>query len=125
MRRPARYRFEYLDLAAELPTLLPEAIARLREQPIRPPSPATHPTARRWFPRTGAFAAGAVVSAPHHDPIVMGRSQSGDHCQSTLERCLPVDSEPGIEDAVNTVHAILAASAHPDPARIIDATAEP
>ena len=58
-----RHRFEYLDLAAELPTLLPEAIARLREHPTRPPSPAAHPTARRWLPLTGAFAAGAGLAA--------------------------------------------------------------
>jgi hypothetical protein len=31
----------------------------------------------------------------------------------------------GIERAVITIHAILAASARPDPARIIDTTAEP
>jgi ubiquinone biosynthesis protein len=54
-----RHRFEYLDLAAELPTLLPEAIARLREQPTRPPPPA----ARRWLPLAGAFAAGAGLAA--------------------------------------------------------------
>jgi hypothetical protein len=52
-----------------------------------------------------------LASAPHHDPIVIGRSQAGDHCQVTLERRLPIDGEPGIEDAVNTIHAILAASA--------------
>ena len=39
-----RYRFEYLDLAAELPSLLPEAIARLREQPTHPrPDPSARP----------------------------------------------------------------------------------
>ena len=66
-----------------------------------------------------------LVSAPHHDPIVIGRSRTGDHCQVTLERWLPIDGEPGIEDAVNTIHAILAASARPDPARTTDATTEP
>ena len=66
-----------------------------------------------------------LINAPHHDPIVIGRSQPGDHCQITLERWLPISGEPGIEDAVNTIHAILAASAHSDPARIIDTTAEP
>lgn len=65
-----------------------------------------------------------LVSAPHHDPIVIGRSRPGHHCQITLERWLPIDGEPGIEDAVKTIHAILAASACPNPARIIDATAE-
>ena len=60
-----RYRFEYLDLAAELPTLLPEAIGRLRDQPTRPTPPpaAAHPAARRWLPLTGAFAAGAGLAA--------------------------------------------------------------
>jgi ubiquinone biosynthesis protein len=58
-----RYRFEYLDLAAELPTLLPEAIARLRDRPARPPPAATHPAARRWLPLSGAFAAGAGLAA--------------------------------------------------------------
>ena len=60
-----------------------------------------------------------LVSAPHHDPVVIGRSQPGDHCQITLERWLPISGEPGIADAVNIIHAILAASARPDPVRII------
>ena len=58
-----RYRFEYLDLAAELPALLPEAIARLREQSTPPPPPAAPPTFRRWLPLAGAFAAGAGLAA--------------------------------------------------------------
>ena len=62
------------------------------------------------------------VSAPHHDPVVIGRSQTGDHCQITLERWLPIDGEPGIENAVNAIHAIVTASACPDQARIIDTT---
>ena len=66
-----------------------------------------------------------LASVPHHDPIVIGRSRTGDHCQITLERWLPIDGEPGIEDAVNAIHAILAASARPDPARTNDATTEP
>jgi hypothetical protein len=66
-----------------------------------------------------------LADAPHHDPIVISRSQPGDHCQITFERWLPIGSEPGIEDAVNTIHAILTASARPDPATIIDTTAEP
>jgi hypothetical protein len=53
-----------------------------------------------------------LVSAPHNDPIVIGRSRTGDHCQITLERWLPISGEPGIEHAVNAIHAILAASAH-------------
>ena len=65
-----------------------------------------------------------LVSAPHHDPVVIGRSQAGDRCQITLERWLPIDGEPGIEHAVDTIHAILAASARPDPARINETTAE-
>ena len=66
-----------------------------------------------------------LVNAPHHDPIVIGRSRTGDHCQITLERWLPIDGEPGIEDAVNAIRAILAASARPDPARTTGATTEP
>jgi hypothetical protein len=66
-----------------------------------------------------------LVSAPHHDPVVIGRSRTGDHCQVTLERWLPIDGEPGIEDAVNTIHAILAASARPDLAGTTGATMEP
>ncbi len=58
-----------------------------------------------------------LVNAPHHDPIVIGRSRTGDHCQITLERWLPIDGEPGIEDAVNAIRAILAASGRPDPAQ--------
>ena len=57
-----RYRFDYLDLAAELPALLPEAVARLRQPPALPPPvppTSTHPAARRWLALTGAFAAGA------------------------------------------------------------------
>ncbi len=66
-----------------------------------------------------------LVSAPHHDPIVIGRSRPGNHCQITLERWFPIDGEPGIEDVVNTIHAILTASACPDPAPITGTTAEP
>ena len=58
-----RYRFDYLDLAAELPALLPEAIARLREQSTPPPPPAAPPASRRWLPLAGAFAAGAGLAA--------------------------------------------------------------
>jgi hypothetical protein len=42
-----------------------------------------------------------------------------------LERWLPIDGEPVIEDAVNGIRAILAASARTDPARTTDATTEP
>jgi hypothetical protein len=35
-----------------------------------------------------------LVSAPHHDPIVIGRSRTGKRCQVTLERWLPIDGEP-------------------------------
>ena len=59
-----RYRFEYLDLAADLPALLPEAIARLRAQPaLSPPPAAAQPTPRRWLPLAGAFAASAGLAA--------------------------------------------------------------
>ena len=66
-----------------------------------------------------------LASAPHHDAIVLDRSQPGDHCQLTLERWLPISDEPGIEDAVTTVHAILAASARTDSAPHIGSTATP
>lgn len=46
-------------------------------------------------------------------------------CQITLERWLPIDGEPGIEDAVNAIRAILAASARPDLAGTTGATIEP
>jgi len=66
-----------------------------------------------------------LASAPHHDAIVIDRSQPGDHCQLTLERWLPISDEPGIEDAVTTVHAILAAAARTDPAPHVGTTAAP
>jgi hypothetical protein len=37
-----------------------------------------------------------LVSAPQHDPIVIGRSRAGDQCQITLERWLPISGEPGM-----------------------------
>ena len=58
-----RYRFEYLDLAAELPALVPEVLAHLRQQPSRHLSPVAQPTSRRWLPLAGAFAAGAGLVA--------------------------------------------------------------
>ena len=58
-----RYRFEYLDLAAELPALLPEVIARLRAQASPPPYPAEELRSRPWLPLTGAFAVGAALAA--------------------------------------------------------------
>jgi len=64
-----------------------------------------------------------LASAPHHDAIVIDRSQPGDHCQMTLERWLPISDEPDVKDAVDAIHAILAASARPDPARTIGMTA--
>jgi hypothetical protein len=66
-----------------------------------------------------------LASPPHHDVIVIDRSQPGDHCQLTLERWLPISNEPGIEDAVTTIHAILSASARTDPARTTGTTAGP
>ena len=65
-----------------------------------------------------------LVSAPHHDPIVIGRSRTGDHCQVTLERWLPIHGEPDIKDAVNAIKAILAGSARHDPATNTDAPAK-
>jgi hypothetical protein len=65
------------------------------------------------------------VSVPHHDPLVIGRSRAGDHCQITLERWLPISGEPGIEHAVTTIYAILAASGRSDAARINDSAAKP
>ena len=56
------------------------------------------------------------ADAPHHEAILIDRSQPGDHCQITLERWLPINGEPGIENVVNTIHSILAASARPGPA---------
>jgi hypothetical protein len=61
-----------------------------------------------------------LVRAPHHDPVVIGRSRTGDHCQITLELWLPIDGEPGIQDALNAIHAILTASACRDTAWIVD-----
>jgi hypothetical protein len=66
-----------------------------------------------------------LASAPHHEPIVVGRNWSGERCQITLERWLPISDGPGIKDAVGTIHAILAASTRSDPARIVDTSAEP
>jgi hypothetical protein len=65
-----------------------------------------------------------LASAPH-EAIVIDRSQSGDYCQITLEQWLPISGEAGIEDAANTIHAVLAASARPEPAGTTGTTAEP
>jgi hypothetical protein len=67
----------------------------------------------------------ALESAPHLEPVVIGRSRIGDQCRVTLERWIPVDGEPRIKDAVDGIHAILAASASYDPAKIISTPAEP
>jgi hypothetical protein len=66
-----------------------------------------------------------LAEAPHRDAIVIDRSQPGDHCQITLERWLPISGEPSIEDAVNIIHSILAASACLDPAETTEMTAGP
>ena len=60
-----RYRFEYLDLALELPSLLPEMMARRGDGSARPspPPPAARSPARRWLPLGGAFAARAGLAA--------------------------------------------------------------
>lgn len=59
------HRFEYVSLAIDLPTLLPEAITD-RHRGFRPPPapPAAPPSAsRRYLPLCAAFAAGAGLSA--------------------------------------------------------------
>jgi ubiquinone biosynthesis protein len=63
-----RNRFEYLSLAVELPTLLPEAMIRLRRGPAGSPSPpAARPSAvRRCLPLSAAFAAGAGLATLAH-----------------------------------------------------------
>jgi len=73
---------------------------------------------------TGSWFSGDWL-APHHDPVVIDRSQSGDHCQMTLERWLRIGDEPGVEEAVTAIHAILAASARTAPARTAGAAAAP
>ena len=65
-----------------------------------------------------------LASAPHHDPIVIGRSRTGDHCQVTLERWLPIHGEPDIEDTAYAINAILAVSARHGPATNNDVSAE-
>lgn len=66
-----------------------------------------------------------LASAPHLDPIVIDRSQPGDHCQITLDRWLPISDEPSIANAVTAIHALLAASARPELARSTGAPAGP
>lgn len=66
-----------------------------------------------------------LASVPHRDAIVIDRSEPGDHCQMTLERWLPISDEPGLEDAVDTIYAILASSARIDPAAANDAKTGP
>jgi hypothetical protein len=66
-----------------------------------------------------------LQSAPHHEAIVIDRSQPGDHCQMTLERWLPISDEPRVEDAVSAISAILAASARTDPPRTTGTTTAP
>jgi ubiquinone biosynthesis protein len=57
-----RNRYEYLELALDLPDLLPELAGRLRDgaSTAPPPVPARRPA---WLPFTGAFAAGALAAA--------------------------------------------------------------
>ena len=66
-----------------------------------------------------------LESAPHYEAIVIDRSQPGDHCQMTLERWLPISDEPRVEDAVNAISAILAASTRTDPPRTTGRTTAP
>lgn len=58
------HRFKYLSLAVELPAVLPEAITRLRQGPVRPPAPGPSPPSamRRCLPLSAAFAAGAALA---------------------------------------------------------------
>ena len=66
-----------------------------------------------------------LESAPHYEAIVIDRSRPGDHCQMTLERWLPIGDEPRVEDAVDAISAILAASARTDPPRTTGRTTAP
>ena len=66
-----------------------------------------------------------LQSAPHHEAIVIDRSQPGDHCQMTLERWLPISDDPHVEDAVTAISAILAASTRTDPPRSVETTTAP
>jgi ubiquinone biosynthesis protein len=57
-----RNRFEYLELALDLPDLLPELIGRLRDSgPVAPPPGRQRPRSS-WLPLAGAFAAGALAA---------------------------------------------------------------
>ena len=56
-------RFEYLELALELPDLLPELASRLRVPNGSAPDPAESlQRSLRWLPILGALAAGAALS---------------------------------------------------------------
>lgn len=57
------HRFDYIDLAMELPHLLPEALAHLRDGHARPAPPPPEPAGRRWLAVGTAFAAGAGAAA--------------------------------------------------------------
>lgn len=58
------HRFEYLSLAVELPDLLPEAVTRLHQGPVRPSvaPPPPRSDIRRYLPLSAAFAAGAGLA---------------------------------------------------------------
>jgi hypothetical protein len=49
-------------------------------------------------------------TAPCLGPILINRSDPGGDCQITLDRWLPIDTQPGIESVVNLIDAILKAS---------------
>ena len=57
-----RNRFDYLELALELPDLLPELAARLRTSASVTPPPALDQLRSSWLPLAGALAAGALAA---------------------------------------------------------------
>jgi hypothetical protein len=67
----------------------------------------------------------SLAGTPHSEAIVIDRSQPGAHCQITLEQWLPIGDEAAVEDAVMTIHAVLAASTRVRTARTIDTRTAP
>jgi hypothetical protein len=54
----------------------------------------------------------------HGDPLIVSRSKSGDHCQLTWSRWLPINDEADIADAADLITAILQTSTHTDESRM-------